>query len=135
MMPAMTKQGGVCQSAPDVCKVPSPGGPIPTPFVNVGTVAQSQKTAAEVKFCNKEVVTKKSEVPRSLGDEPGTLGGIVSNVNMDKVQNRKCSGVVRATGHAVAYLSGMTAHNGTNANVPLGTHIAPSQTKVTVGIG
>jgi uncharacterized protein DUF4150 len=133
MMPASTKQSGTCFAFPDVCKTPSPGGPVPIPYANFGMVMQCQKTATKVKICNKETATKKSEMPRSQGDEPGTIGGIVSNVNMNKVIFRKCSSKVKAMGNPVAYLSSMTGQNGSNANMPTGTQIAPSQTKVIVG--
>jgi hypothetical protein len=132
MMPASSKQGGTCFAFPDVCKTPSPGGPVPIPYPNVGTVMQCNKTATKVKFCNKEAATKKSEMPRSQGDEAGTLGGVVSNVNMNKVIYKKCSSKVKAMGNQVAYLTSLTGQNGSNANMPVGTQVAPSQTKVIV---
>jgi len=36
MMPASTKGGGMCLAFPDVCKTPSPGGPVPIPYPNTG---------------------------------------------------------------------------------------------------
>ena len=132
MMPASSKQGGECAAFPDVCKTPSPGGPVPLPYPNIGQVMQVSKTATKVKFCNKEAATKKSEIPRSMGDEPGTLGGVVSNVNMNKVIYRKCSSKVKAMGNQVAHLTSMTGHNGMSANMPAGAQVAPSQTKVLV---
>lgn len=132
MMPASSKQSGTCFAFPDVCKTPSPGGPVPIPYPNFGMVLQCTKTATKVKFCNKEAVTKNSEMPRSTGDEPGTIGGVISNVNMNKVIYKKCSSKVKAMGHQVAYLTSTTGQNGTNANMPVGTQIAPSQVKVIV---
>ncbi len=132
MMPASTKQGGVCFAFPDVCKTPTPGGPVPIPYPNFGQVMQCQKTAKKVKFCNKEAATKKSEMPRSQGDEAGTVGGVVSNVNMNKVIYQKCSTKVKAEGNQIAHLLSMTGQNGSNANMPAGAQIAPSQTKVIV---
>lgn len=133
MMPASTKQTGTCFAFPDVCKTPATGPPLPVPYANTGMVMQSQKTASKVKICNKETVTKKSEMPRSQGDEPGTLGGIMSSVNMNKVTYKKCSSKVRAMGNQVAYLTSMTAQNGTNANMPTGNQIVRSQGKVIIG--
>jgi hypothetical protein len=93
---------------------------------------QCSKTASKVKFCNKEAVTKNSEIPRSMGDEPGTLGGVKSNVNMNKVLFKKCSSKVKAEGHEVAHLTSMTGHNGMSANMPAGAQVAPSQSKVII---
>lgn len=132
MFPASSKQSGVCFAFPDVCKTPSPGGPVPIPYPNFGQVMQITKTATKVKFCNKEAATKNSEIPMSQGDEAGVAGGVVSNVNMNKVIYKKCSSKVKAQGHQVAYLTSMTGQNGMNANMPAGNQIAPSQIKVIV---
>jgi hypothetical protein len=132
-LPASTKQSGTALAVPDVCKVPAPPAPpIPTPFPNTGMLNQAKSTSSKVKFSNKEVVTKKSEMPRSMGDEAGTLGGMVSNKNMDKVTFKKASSKVKAQGQPVVHVTSMTAHNGSNANMPAGAQIAPSQTKVLV---
>src|SRR5262245_52405274 len=108
MMPASSKQSGTCFAFPDVCKTPSTGGPVPIPYPNFGQVMQTMKTATKVKFCNMEAVTKNSEMPMSQGDEAGVAGGVVSNVNMNKVIYKKCSSKVKAMGHQVAYLTSMT---------------------------
>lgn len=132
MLPASCKAGGTCFAFPDVCKTPSPAGPVPIPYPNTGMVMQATKTANKVKIMNKPTVTKKSEIPKSMGDEPGTVGGVISNVNMNKITYKKCSSKVKAQGQPVAHLTSMTAHNGANANMPAGAQIAPSQIKVLV---
>jgi hypothetical protein len=132
MMPASSKQSGTCFGFPDVCKTPSPGGPMPVAYPNEGKVMQCRKTASHVKFCNKEAVTKKSEMPRSMGDEPGTIGGLISSVNMNKVIYLTCSFAVWAMGHQVARLTSMTGHNGSNSNMPLGAQVELSQAEVLV---
>ena len=89
MFSATTNGGGVCQSFPDVCKVPAPPAPpIPTPFPNIGQCSQAKGStcSSKVKILNKKTSTKKTEISRSMGDEAGTLKGIVSNTNMDKVK-------------------------------------------------
>jgi hypothetical protein len=134
MLPGSTKGGGQCFAFPDVCKTPAPpGSPVPIPYPNIGMVMQASKTAQKVKFSQKAVVTKKSEIPRSQGDEPGIAGGVVSNKNMDKVQYRKGSGKVKIEGQECEFLTCMTGQNGANANMPAGNQIVPSQVKVLVG--
>ena len=93
---------------------------------------QAQKTSKKVKFVNKEVLTLKSEIPKSMGDEAGTGKGVISGMNMDKVTFKKGSSTVKIEGSPCIYLTSMTAHNGSNANAPAGAQIAPSQTKVIV---
>jgi hypothetical protein len=133
MFPASTKGGGNCMAFPDVCKTPAPpAAPIPIPYPNTGMLNQAVKTSKKVKFCNKEAITIKSEIPRSMGDEAGTAGGIISGRNMYKVTFKKGSSKVKIEGCPVVSLTSMTAHNGSNANAPTGTVVAPSQVKVFV---
>jgi hypothetical protein len=93
---------------------------------------QATKTSMKVKFVSKEVVTLKSEIPKSMGDEAGTNKGVMSGMNMDKVTFKKGSSSVKIEGQPCIHLTSMSGHNGMNANAPAGTQIAPSQTKVIV---
>ena len=52
--------------------------------------------------------------------------------NTRPIKLKSGSGKVKVQGKKIFYLGAMTAHNGTNANVPLGAHTTPSQTKVVV---
>lgn len=136
MFPAATKAGGmvVTPGPLDACKTPSPGGPVPLPYPNLGTVsnASSGTCSQKVKFVGAKVCTVKSEIPRSSGDEAGTVGGIMSNRNMAEVKYKMGSSKVFIEGEKCAHLGSMTGHNGSNANVPAGAHVAPSQVKLTV---
>ena len=118
---------------PDTCLTPAPPAPpIPTPYPNTAQVNQAKGTATKVKFASKEVVTKNSKISRSMGDEAGVNGGLMSGMNMGPVSFKKCSSKVKAQGQEVGHLTSVTGHNGTNANAPAGTQMAPSQTKVMV---
>lgn len=137
IFPGSTSAGGNCMAMPDVCLTPMPPPPVgpgtvPIPYPNNGMVNQATKTSTKVKFVSKEVVTLKSEIPKSSGDEAGTNKGVMSGMNMDKVTFKKGSSKVKAQGQQVAHQTSVTAHNGTNANAPAGTQMAPSQTKVMV---
>lgn len=134
MLPASTKAGGQCLAVPDVCKTPAPPSPspVPIPYPNTGMCNQATKASTKVKFAGKAVLTIKSEISRSSGDEAGTVGGMVSNCNMNKIVFKKGSGKVKVEGQAVVHLTSTTGHNGSNANMPAGAQIAPSQTKVLV---
>jgi hypothetical protein len=133
MLPASTKGGGQAFAMPDTCKTPVPGGPpVPVPYPNTGMLMQVSGESTKVKICQFGAVTKKSEMPRSLGDEPGTLGGVVSNVNMDKVIFKKGSSKVKVEGQPLQHLTAMTGHNGMNSNLPSGVQVAPSQVKVLI---
>jgi len=134
IFPASTKGGGQCLAMPDVCLTPAPPAPpVPVPYPNIGMVNQATKTSTKVKFAGKAVVTKKSEMSRSSGDEAGVNKGVVSGMNMGKVTFKKGSSKVKIQGQPCVHLTTMTGHNGSNANNPVGAQIAPSQTKVLVG--
>ncbi|MBL4629749.1 MAG: DUF4150 domain-containing protein [Paraglaciecola sp.] len=132
MFPAATKAGGQCLAFPDVCKTPAPPAPspIPIPYPNIGQPSGAKKTTNDVKFCSKEVLTKKSEIPRSSGDEAGVAKGVASSKNMGKVIFKKGSSKVKIQGQQCVYLSVPTAQNDNNA---IGGLLSPGQTKVFVG--
>jgi len=134
VMPASTKAGGQCMTPgpTDVCKTPSPAGPVPIPYPNIAMVNQADDCSSKVKVENKEVVTVKSQIPMSTGDEPGTAGGVVSSKFKGEVKFKNGSSKVLVEGNKWVYVTCMTGHNGSNANMPAGAQIAPSQTKVTV---
>ncbi len=129
MFPASCKKGGQAAAFPDVCKTPSPAGPVPIPYPNIVQVAQASKTAKKVKIVGKLACTKKTEVPRSMGDEAGTAGGVVSSCIMGKLQFIKGSAKVKYEGKKAVYVTVLTKHNKGNA---VGAQVAPSQTKVLV---
>jgi hypothetical protein len=133
MFPTATNGGGNCFVFPDVCNTPAPPAPpIPIPYPNTAMMNQAVQTSQKVCICSKQVVTTKSKIPRSQGDEPGTAGGIMSGMNMGPASFKLGSSKVKAEGHPVVFQSSMTAHNGSNANAPMGTVVSPSQTKVIV---
>jgi len=67
-----------------------------------------------------------------MGDEAGTNGGIVSGQNMGPVKFMKGSSKVKIEGQPCIQLTSLCGHNGNSANMPSGSQIAPSQTKVLV---
>jgi hypothetical protein len=71
-------------TAPDVCKTPSPSGPVPIPYpviMSMSSDLANGSTTVKADGGNM-IATKGSEYSRCNGDEPGTVGGIVSSTNM-----------------------------------------------------
>ncbi|MDH4267414.1 MAG: DUF4150 domain-containing protein [Deltaproteobacteria bacterium] len=134
IFPALTNGGGQCMAVPDVCLTPAPPpvGQVPIPYPNNGMMNQAQKTSRKVKIVMREVVTLKSEIPRSSGDEAGTGKGVISGMNMDKVIFKIGSSAVKVEGQPCVYVGSMTGQNGINANAPAGAVVASSQTKVII---
>ena len=135
MLPASSKKGGQAVAmAPDVCKTPAAPSPLPIPYPNMGMVNGTDGAIDKVLMENKETVVESSKIPSSKLDEPGTLGGIISGVNRGQITFKKYSSKVFAKGKKIVHLTSMTAHNGSNPNVPIGAQVAPSQTKVLVAL-
>jgi hypothetical protein len=67
---------------PDVCKTPSPGGPIPVPYPNIARQSSLQGGTTTVKAKGQMIAVKGSQYASSNGDEAGTAGGVKSGVNM-----------------------------------------------------
>ena len=76
---------GITKSTlPDVCKTPSPGGPVPIPYPVIVSMTNSLKKGSKnVKVDGgNSAAIKGSELSRCNGDEPGTAGGVKSSTNM-----------------------------------------------------
>jgi len=143
MFPAATKGGGQALATPDTCHIPAPPPPagpggIPTPFPNTGMLSSSDKCTDKVLIDNQGACVEDSEIGTTQGDEAGvsnlpTPKGLMSQKNMGKMVFKQHSSKVKLQGKGVVTHTAMTAHNGDgNANMPSGTHMSPSQTKVIV---
>lgn len=133
MLPVATKAAGTCFAFPDVCQVPGPTGPLPTPFPNTAQCRDAEGTVDSVVVENKDVIVESSTIPMSSGDEPGTAGGVVSGVFRGPASFTTASSKIYAKGKRVVIHLAVSAHNGTNANMPAGTHVSPSQSRVLAG--
>jgi hypothetical protein len=68
---------------PDVCKTPSPGGPVPLPYPNISQSATLAKGTTSVSADGGMMIAiKGSEFSLSNGDNPGVAGGVKSNTFM-----------------------------------------------------
>lgn len=71
---------GMAKTELDVCKTPSPGGPIPVPYPNIAMSAHTSDGSTSVKCDGESVMLKDSVFSMSSGDEAGSIGGVKSNV-------------------------------------------------------
>lgn len=80
---SMTHKGSMgtaMATIPDVCKTPSPAGPVPLPYPNVAISSDLTKGTVTVKADGGNMIAHKgSELSRSTGDEAGSAGGVVSS--------------------------------------------------------
>ncbi len=133
IFPVATNGGGQCMATPDVCMTPAAPSPIPTPYPNTASCAQG-RGSTKVKISSSQTLRKGDSIQMSSGDEAGNApGGQMSGRFKGPVSYKRGSSKVKAQGKGVSFSTCTTGHNGTNANAPMGTHMAPSQTKVKVG--
>jgi len=72
--------GGKCMAMiPDVCKTPSPAGPIPIPYPNISQSSDLADGTTTVKLEGEMAAVKGSKYSKSNGDEAGSAGGVVSS--------------------------------------------------------
>lgn len=67
---------------PDVCKTPSPGGPVPIPYPNISQSTMLDKGSTTVKADGMMIAIKGSEFSMSNGDNAGVAGGVKSSTFM-----------------------------------------------------
>ena len=103
---------GVVTVFPDVCKTPSPGGPIPIPYPNVAMSKDTAKGSKTVKIDKNPVMLKGSNFKTSTGDEPGTAGGgIISGKTKGKAEFVNYSFDVKIEGKNVPRFGDMMIQN------------------------
>ncbi len=67
--------GGISVVFPDVCKTPTPGGPVPIPYPNIGKSSDTTKGPKSIKTDGKMPMVKGAKYSMSAGDEAGSAGG------------------------------------------------------------
>lgn len=105
---------GVSIVFPDVCKTPTPGGPVPLPYPNVGKSSDTSKGPKSVKTDGQMPMVKGAQYTRSTGDEPGTLKGVISNDQMGVCEFMMYSADVKFEGKNVCRMGDPLLHNKKN---------------------
>jgi hypothetical protein len=106
--------GGMSTVFPDVCKTPAAPSPIPIPYPNVGQSSDTSEGPSTVKTDGEMPMVKGAKYSRSSGDEAGTLGGVISSVNMDVCEYLLYSFDVKFEGKNVCRLGDQLWHNKKN---------------------
>ena len=109
------RSGGVSSVFPDVCMTPSPGGPIPVPYPNVGRSADVHQGSKRVKIQGGPTMLEGSVFRRSTGDEAGSNGGVASGGTRGACAFGTYSFTVKIEGRAVCRTGDLMTHNDKNA--------------------
>lgn len=116
--------GGVTMIFPDVCKTPSPAGPIPIPYPNIAMSSDTANGSKTVKGDGNPLMIKSSNFRMSTGDEAGSALGVVSNKIKGKAYPKLYSFDVKADGGNVFRLTDIMLQNGGSpTNTPPGTEV------------
>jgi hypothetical protein len=105
---------GISIVFPDVCKTPAAPSPIPIPDPTIGMSSNTSQGPTKVKTDGKMPMVKGAKYSRSSGDEAGTLGGIISSVNMNECEFMLYSFDVKFEGKNVCRLGDPLFHNKKN---------------------
>ncbi len=129
IFPAMTTEKGTVFAFPDVCKTPTPGGPVPIPYPNIGQNSQG-KGSKKVKIRNKQTLRKGDTSARmTSGDEAGSAMGVKSSTTKGKAVNKAGFPKVKVEKKDISHHLTPTEQNKGNI---IGMQVAPSQSKVKV---
>jgi hypothetical protein len=129
-----SSSSGMVMGFPDVCKTPSPAGPIPIPYPNIAMSSDTSQGSSTVKCDGNPVMIQGAVFSKSNGDEAGVAGGVVSNTNMGKAEFILYSFDVKFDGKNVCRMADLMMMNkgpGT-ANTPPFPEIQPPNPAVIV---
>lgn len=103
--------------APDVCKTPSPGGPVPVPYPNVARSSDLAKGTKSVAIAGNPAGIATSYIRTSTGDEAGTAGGgLISGKTKGTLKWLRFSLDVKFEGKGVVRHLDEGIHNGNAGN-------------------
>ena len=105
---------GVTPCFPDVCKTPSPAGPMPIPYPNIAKSSDAMSGASSVKADGNPILHKSSNLFMSTGDEAGVALGVASNKIKGKAEFVNFSFDVKVEGKNVARALDLMLHNDKN---------------------
>jgi hypothetical protein len=114
-MSVVTKDSnGITVAFPDVCKTPSPAGPVPIPYPNIARSADMAQGTSTVEVQGSPVCVKDSNFSTSTGDEAGSAGGVASGTTKGKAEFVNYSFDVKFEGKNVARAFDLMLHNDRN---------------------
>lgn len=122
---------------PDVCKTPSPGGPVPIPYPNIAQSITLSNGTSTVKGDKAMAANKGSKFALSNGDNAGVAGGVKSNVFMKEATWILYSFDVKMDGKNACRFTDPMFHNSENTvnmagifNPPVGLQVTESEMAV-----
>jgi hypothetical protein len=125
--------GVALASAPDVCKTPTPTGPVPMPYPNVAKSSDLTDGTKTVTVEGNSIAVKDCAFSTSTGDEAGSLGGIASGVTKGKAKFLNYSFDVAMEGKNACRLTDPMSMNGNGPNTVTAAETQPGTIPGTIG--
>jgi hypothetical protein len=117
---------GVATAFPDICKTPSPAGPVPIPYPNIAQSSDTAKGSKKVTVDGNPLMLKESNFSKSTGDEAGSAGGVASSCTRGKAEFINYSFDVKIEGKNACRLGDMMVQNkGSSPNTPPFPEVQP----------
>ena len=123
MTPSHKGSNGTSIAFPDVCKTPTPAGPIPIPYPNVAMSKDLIKGSTTVKMDGQSISVKGSKFSMSTGDEAGSAMGVASNKIKGQLEFANYSFDIKVNGKNVARLLDPAQQNMNSLNTFGPAHI------------
>ncbi len=118
---------------PDVCKTPSPGGPVPIPYPNIAQSITLSDGTTTVKGDKAMAAIKGSKFALSNGDNPGVAGGVKSSTFMKEATWILYSFTVKMNKKNAARFMDKMFHNHENAANLAGEFQLPADITALIG--
>lgn len=107
--------GGMSIVFPDVCNTPTPAGPVPVPYPNIGKSSDTSSGSRNILVDGgSSAMIEGAQYRTTSGDEAGTAGGVISGCNMGPAEFMTCSFDVKIEGKGVCRMGDMLFHNRKN---------------------
>ena len=78
--------GGMSPVFPDVCKTPTPAGPVPIPYPNIGQSADTSGGPTTITIDGSMPMVKGAKYSTTTGDEAGSAGGVISSATKGEAE-------------------------------------------------
>lgn len=105
---------GLSTVFPDVCKTPSPAGPVPIPYPNIGMSSNTSGGPSKVKTDGQMPMVKGAKYNMTSGDEAGSVGGVMSSSIKGEAEFMMYSFDVKFEGKNVCRMGDPLFHNKKN---------------------
>lgn len=120
---------GMDTGFPDVCLTPTPAGPVPIPYPNIGMGPTAVPVCLNVLFMGTPAHNMATTTPLSNGDNAGVALGVASGLVMGPVRHVTGSFTTLVGGMPATRMTSVSIQN--NTNCP-GCRVVPSQPKILI---